>query len=78
MNNFTFQNPTKLIFGKGTIAKLAKEIPTDKKLMITFGSGSVKKNGVYEERAAIPLYAVGSPGMFDYDPIGITAHYRNL
>lgn len=49
MNNFTFQNPTKLIFGKGTIAKLAKEIPTDKKLMITFGSGSVKKNGVYDQ-----------------------------
>ena len=29
MNNFTFQNPVKLIFGKGSIAKLAKEIPAD-------------------------------------------------
>ncbi len=33
MNNFTFQNPVKLIFGKGSIAKLAKEIPADKKIM---------------------------------------------
>ena len=45
MNNFTFQNPVKLIFGKGSIAKLAKEIPADKKIMVTFGGGSVKKNG---------------------------------
>lgn len=49
MNNFTFQNPTKLIFGSGTIAKLTKEIPLDKKIMITFGSGSVKHNGVYTQ-----------------------------
>lgn len=49
MNNFTFQNPTKLIFGKGMIAQLATEIPTDKKIMITFGGGSVKKNGVYDQ-----------------------------
>ena len=44
MNNFTFQNPVKLIFGKGSIAKLAKEIPADKKIMVTFGGGSVKKS----------------------------------
>lgn len=49
MQNFTFQNPTKLIFGKGTIAKITKEIPSDKNIMITFGSGSVKKNGVYDQ-----------------------------
>lgn len=49
MNNFVFQNPTKLIFGKGQIARLAKELPRDKKIMVTFGGGSVKKNGVYEQ-----------------------------
>lgn len=48
MNNFSFQNPTKLIMGKGMIAQLSQEIPTDKKVMITFGGGSVKKNGVYD------------------------------
>lgn len=35
--------------GKGMIASLKEEIPTDKKIMITFGGGSVKKNGVYEQ-----------------------------
>ena len=49
LNNFCFQNPTKLIMGKGMIAQLSKEIPTDKKIMITFGGGSVKRNGVYEQ-----------------------------
>lgn len=49
MNNFIFQNPTRLIFGKGMIAQLAREIPADKKIMITFGGGSVRQNGVYEQ-----------------------------
>jgi len=49
MNNFQFQNPTKLIFGKGQIAQLTKEIPTDKKILLTFGGGSVKQNGVYDQ-----------------------------
>lgn len=49
MDNFIFQNPTQLIFGKGMIAELSKVIPSDKHIMITFGGGSVKKNGVYEQ-----------------------------
>ena len=49
MENFIFQNPVKLIMGKGMIARLAKEIPLDKRIMITFGGGSVKKNGVYDQ-----------------------------
>lgn len=49
MDNFIFQNPTQLIFGKGMIAELSKVIPADKHIMITFGGGSVKKNGVYEQ-----------------------------
>lgn len=49
MNNFKFQNPTRLIFGKGMIAELSKAIPADKRIMITFGGGSVKKNGVYDQ-----------------------------
>lgn len=49
MYNFVFQNTTKLIFGKGTIASLSEEIPSGKKIMVTFGSGSVKANGVYDQ-----------------------------
>ena len=49
MYNFKFQNPTKLIFGKGMIAELAKEIPLDRNILITFGGGSVRNNGVYDQ-----------------------------
>jgi NADP-dependent alcohol dehydrogenase len=52
MNNFVFQNPTKLIFGKGQIAKLSEELPKGKKIMVTFGGGSVKNNGVYDQVVA--------------------------
>ena len=49
MDNFVFQNTTKLIFGKGQIAKLASELPEGKKILVTFGGGSVKANGVYDQ-----------------------------
>ncbi len=49
MKNFSFQNPTRLVFGKGQIAKLNQLIPEDARLMLTFGFGSVKKNGVYDQ-----------------------------
>lgn len=48
MHNFIFQNPTKLVFGQGSISELPKLLPADAKLLLTFGGGSVKRNGVYE------------------------------
>ncbi|MDR2971159.1 MAG: iron-containing alcohol dehydrogenase [Bacteroidales bacterium] len=48
-NNFEFQNPTKLIFGKWTIAQLAQELPENEKILVTYGGGSVRQNGVYEQ-----------------------------
>lgn len=49
MNNFVFQNPTKLVFGKGEIKRLSKLIDKDKKILMTYGGGSIKRNGVYEQ-----------------------------
>ena len=49
MENFTFQNPTRLIFGKGSIEQLNSEITPEKRIMVCFGGGSAKKNGVYEQ-----------------------------
>ena len=48
-NNFEFQNPTKIIFGEGTIANLAQELPRNEKILVTYGGGSVKQNGIYEQ-----------------------------
>ncbi|MDR3296766.1 MAG: iron-containing alcohol dehydrogenase [Prevotellaceae bacterium] len=49
MNNFTYQNPVKIIFGRQTIAALANEIPAGAKVMMAYGGGSIKANGVYEQ-----------------------------
>ncbi len=49
MNNFDFQNPTKIIFGKDEISKLSKEIPANAKVLLLYGGGSIKKNGIYEQ-----------------------------
>jgi len=49
MNNFIFQNPTKLVFGKGQIARLAELLPDNINLMLTFGGGSITRNGVYDQ-----------------------------
>jgi len=49
MLNFEFKNPTKILFGKGQIANLAQEIPQDAKVMLLFGGGSIKNNGIYDQ-----------------------------
>ena len=49
MLNFEFRNPTKIIFGKGQIDKLSQEIPANAKVLLLFGGGSIKKNGIYEQ-----------------------------
>jgi NADP-dependent alcohol dehydrogenase len=49
MNNFDFKNPTKIIFGKDTIKQLENEIPKDAKVLLLYGGGSIKKNGIYDQ-----------------------------
>lgn len=49
MKNFELYVPTKLIFGKGEIKKLTTNVPKDKKVLLLYGGGSIKKNGVYDQ-----------------------------
>ena len=49
MLNFEFKNPTKILFGKGEIAKISQEIPENANILLLYGGGSIKKNGVYEQ-----------------------------
>ncbi len=49
MNNFTFQNTTRIIFGKGTENKAGKETAKySSKVLLHYGSGSIKKTGLYD------------------------------
>jgi len=59
MNNFEFKNPTKIIFGKGNIANLSKEIPANAKILLLYGGGSIKSNGIYDQvKNAISAFEV--------------------
>lgn len=49
MQNFIFQNSVKIVFGKGQISKLSSLIDTNKKVMLLYGGGSIKRNGVYDQ-----------------------------
>jgi NADP-dependent alcohol dehydrogenase len=49
MNNFDFQCPTRVIFGKGQIAQLSNLLDKSQKILIISGKGSIKKNGVYDQ-----------------------------
>ncbi len=49
MYSFEYRNPVKVIFGAGTISKIATEIPKTAKVLITYGGGSIMKNGVYNQ-----------------------------
>jgi len=50
MNKFSFYNPVKLIFGKGQLEQIKQELPTyGKKVLVVYGGGSIKKNGLYDE-----------------------------
>ncbi|WP_219835717.1 iron-containing alcohol dehydrogenase [Paenibacillus sp. R14(2021)] len=50
MDNFQFQNPTKLIFGKGTLKNLQSEIPAyGKRVLLLYGGGSIKRSGLYDQ-----------------------------
>lgn len=72
MQNFEFQNPTKIIFGKGEIIKLKSEIPNGARILMLYGGGSIKSNGVYQQvKEALTDYHLeeygGIPANPEYD-----------
>lgn len=49
MHNFEFHNPVHILFGKGTIAQISGLLPADSRVMILYGGGSIKQNGVFAQ-----------------------------
>ena len=69
MNNFQYHNPVRVLFGKGQIAQLPKQIPAQAKVMLTYGGGSIFKNGVYDQvKAALSGYTVVEFGGIEANP----------
>ncbi len=69
MYNFEFKNPVKIIFGKNTISKIAAEIPQNANILLTYGGGSIMKNGVYDQvKKALKGFNVKEFGGIEVNP----------
>lgn len=49
MNNFILHTPTKVLFGKGQVAQLRGQIPSDARILVTYGGGSVVRSGLLDQ-----------------------------
>jgi NADP-dependent alcohol dehydrogenase len=74
MLDFNVYNPTKIIFGKGRIADISKEIPKDARVLITYGGGSITRNGVLDEVKA----ALGGYSLTEFSGIEPNPTYETL
>ena len=74
MQNFTFYNPTRILFGTGRIPDLVREIPANARVLITYGGGSVVKNGTLDEvRTALKGFSA-----FEFSGIEPNPSYETL
>lgn len=69
MQSFTFHNPTRILFGRSQIVGIAQEIPSGAKVMLTFGGGSIRENGVRDQiLAALKHHEVVEFGGIEPNP----------
>lgn len=72
MLNFTYCNPVNVQFGKGSTASIDSLLPQNCTVMITYGSGSIFKNGAYDQVKA----ALGSRKVVEFGGIEPNPHYE--
>jgi NADP-dependent alcohol dehydrogenase len=69
MLNFELYNPTNYVFGKGQTEKLSKLVPTNAKILLAYGGGSIFKNGVYDQvKAALAGFEMVEFGGIEPNP----------
>ena len=69
ISNFDFANPTRIVFGKGQIAQLPNLVPKGSIVYMTYGGGSIKRNGVYDQvKEALKDYEIHEFGGIEANP----------
>jgi len=74
MLNFDFQNPTRIVFGQGSIAKLDKLVPEAARVLILSGGGSAARNGTLDEVRT----ALGKRSLFEFAGVEPNPAYETL
>ncbi len=65
MNSFVYYNPTRIVFGRNTIPELSELLSPDAMIMMIYGGGSIKRNGVYRQ----VLEALGPRSVIEFGGI---------
>ena len=61
LGNFSYSNPTKLYFGEDSLQFLNEELPKyGKNILLTYGGGSIKANGIYDKVVEILRFEMES------------------
>ena len=69
INNFNYANPTRIVFGKGEIKKLSELVLKNAIVFMTYGGGSIKRNGVYDQvMEALKGYKIVEFGGIEANP----------
>lgn len=74
MDNFTFHNPTRIVFGRGQIAAIDTELPRNARVLLLAGGGSIKQNGVHAQVKK----ALGSRATFEFFGVEANPDYDTL
>jgi NADP-dependent alcohol dehydrogenase len=74
MLNFNFKNPTHIYFGEGQIKAISKQIPLNARVLLVYGGGSIKGNGVYQQT----IDALAKHTWFEFSGIEPNPTYNTL
>ncbi|MGP9688948.1 iron-containing alcohol dehydrogenase [Psychrobacter sp. AOP22-C1-C5] len=77
MNNFQYYNPVRIVFGEGQITQLSELVPTDARVLITYGGGSAQRTGTLDE-VKEALAASGSRTVFEFGGIEANPEFTTL
>ncbi|PID89915.1 MAG: NADH-dependent alcohol dehydrogenase [Bacteroidetes bacterium] len=74
MENFQLYNPVRILFGEGQTANINTYIPENARVLITYGGGSIKRNGVFEQ----VVVALGERKYVEFGGIEANPRYETL
>ncbi|MCB9993509.1 MAG: iron-containing alcohol dehydrogenase [Hyphomicrobiaceae bacterium] len=71
---FDLVNPTRIVFGSGKIARLDDLVPASARVLLFYGGGSIKRNGVYDQ----VTQALGTRIVAEFGGIEVNPHYETI
>lgn len=74
MNSFSFYNPTQIVFGAGSLSKLSLHIPKNQPILLMYGGGSIKQNGIYQQ----VINALNGHQYIEFSGVEPNPTYENL